>query len=134
MFDILEVLFQLLYLYLLKLVIEEGSERLKDNRSVIIFPQKTRSEILELSTFNSLGIKLAKKNNSYVVPVAIMSNAWPNGNKIKELGKLDTKKTVRFAFGEPIKVESNGSEEHQKVIDFIKEKFAEWGSATLIKE
>jgi 1-acyl-sn-glycerol-3-phosphate acyltransferase len=118
----------------LKLVIDEGSARLQDGRSVIIFPQKTRSEILEISTFNSLGIKLAKKNDSYVVPVAIMSNAWPNGKKIKELGKLDTNKIVRLAFGEPMKVESNGSEEHQKVINFIKEKFAEWGCENLIKE
>lgn len=118
----------------LKLVIDEGSSRLQEGRSVIIFPQKTRSEKLELSTFNSLGIKLAKKNNAYVVPVAIMSNAWPNGIKVKEFGKLDTSKIVRFAFGKPMKVESNGSEEHQAVLDFIKQKFTEWGTAELIIE
>lgn len=118
----------------LKLVIEEGGARLHDGRSIIIFPQKTRSEILEVSSFNSLGIKLAKKNDAYVVPVAIMSNAWPNGNKIKEFGKLDTNKTVRFAFGKPMKVESTGSDEHQKVIAFIKEKFTEWDCGDLIRE
>ncbi|MBU2492529.1 MAG: 1-acyl-sn-glycerol-3-phosphate acyltransferase [Bacteroidetes bacterium] len=118
----------------LKLVIDEGSERLKEGRSIIIFPQKTRSEVLEISTFNSLGIKLAKKNDVYVVPVAILSNAWPNGKKIKEFGKLDTNKIVRFALGEPMKVNSNGSEEHQKVIDFIKSKFSEWGMSKLIVE
>ena len=116
----------------LKLVIDEGSARLTEGKSVIIFPQKTRSESLEVSTFNSLGIKLAKRNDVYVVPVAILSNAWPNGIKIKEFGKLDTTKIVRFALGEPMKVESNGSEEHQKVIDFIKNKFNEWGVSNLI--
>jgi len=118
----------------LKLVIEDGSSRLQEGRSIIIFPQKTRSEVLEVSTFNSLGIKLAKKNNAYVVPVAIMSNAWTIGKKIKELGKLDTTKIVRFAFGKPMKVENSGTEEHQKVINFIKEKFTEWNCSDLIKE
>jgi len=118
----------------LKLVIDEGSARLQDGRSIIIFPQKTRSEVLEATTFNSLGIKLAKKNNAYVVPVAIMSNIWPNGKKIKEFGKLDTSKIIRFAFGKPMKVENSGTEEHQKVINFIKEKFNEWNCGHLIKE
>lgn len=117
----------------LKAVLEEGSSRLKDGRSVIIFPQKTRSEVFDASSFNSLGIKLAKRNNCYVVPVAIASNAWPNGKLVKEFGKLDLTKTVRFALGAPMKVESNGAEEHQKVLEFIKSKFAEWEMGHLIK-
>ena len=52
---------------------------------------------------------------------------------VKEFGKLDLTKTVRFALGIPMKVESNGTEEHEKVLDFIKCKFIEWEMGHLIK-
>ena len=55
---------------------EEGSERLKKGKSVLIFPQKTRSEIFNPKEFNSLGVKLAKKNNVPVIPMAVLTDAW----------------------------------------------------------
>lgn len=111
----------------LQIVLNEGSARLKDGRSVIIFPQRTRSKYLDAKNFNSLGVKLAKRNNVYVVPLALLTDAWENGKIIKELGKLDRTKKVHFAFGEPFKVETSGAEENQRVIDFIKSKLKEWG-------
>lgn len=118
----------------LKLVLEEGSDRLKNGRSVIIFPQKTRSKFFDIKSFNSLGVKLAQRNNVYVLPFALLTDAWPNGKVIKEVGKLDPSKKVRFAFGEPFKPESNSSQENQKVIDFIKSKLIEWGREEYIKD
>ncbi len=117
----------------LALVFSEGAERIKAGRSVLIFPQKTRTQNLEISNFNTLGIKLAKKNNVPVVPIAIISDAWGNGKIIKEFGKIDSAKKVRFAFGEPIRVKGTGAEEHQKVIEFIKSKFIEWGRENDVK-
>ncbi|MFH1196326.1 MAG: lysophospholipid acyltransferase family protein [bacterium] len=111
----------------LQVVLEEGSKRLADGRSIIIFPQKTRGINLELKTFNSLGIKLAKRNNVSVIPIALKTDAWANGKKIKELGKIDPSKEIKIEFGAPIQVKGNGSEEHQAVLDFIKSKYIEWG-------
>ena len=118
----------------LKLVMDEGAARLKEGRSILIFPQRTRSKYFEVSKFNSLGIKLAKRNNVYVVPFALLTDAWPNGNLIKEVGKLDQSKKVRFAFGEPFKVETNGTEENERVINFIKSKLIEWGREEYIMD
>jgi len=117
----------------LKVVLEEGSKNLEIGRSVIIFPQKTRSAIFDPSSFNSLGIKLAKRNNVPFVPLALITDAWGNGKIIKELGRIDTKKQVHFEFGKCVNVQGNGAAEHQIVLNFISEKFQEWGREDLIK-
>ena len=113
-------------------VLEQGSERIKNGKSIIIFPQKTRTKYFDESSFNTLGIKLAKRNNVPVIPIALYTEAWDNGKIIKEVGKIDPSKEVRICFGEAFKVESNGNIEHQKVIDFIKQKFIEWNLKHLI--
>jgi 1-acyl-sn-glycerol-3-phosphate acyltransferase len=117
----------------LKTVLKEGSRKLQEGKSIIIFPQKTRSDFLDPETFNSLGNKLAKRNNVPVIPIALLTDAWGNGKIIKEAGKIDSSKTVYFAFGEPLYIKGNGSEEHQKVLEFIAGKFKEWGRADLVK-
>jgi 1-acyl-sn-glycerol-3-phosphate acyltransferase len=117
----------------LKIVLEEGSKKIQEGKSVIIFPQKTRSQVFDASLFNSLGTKLAKRNNVPVVPVALLTDAWGNGKLIKEAGKIDPKKTVHVSFGEPMMIKGNGSEEHQEVINFISRKLNEWGREELVK-
>lgn len=117
----------------LKIVLEEGSKKIQEGKSVIIFPQKTRSLFLDSSTFNSLGIKLAKRNNVAAIPIALVTDAWGNGKIIKEAGKIDPNKEVMISIGEPFMILGNGSEEHQKVIDFISHKFKEWGRSQFIK-
>ena len=117
----------------LKIVIEEGSNRLSNGRSVLIFPQRTRSMIFKRDEFNSLGVKLAKKNNVPVVPMAVLTDAWSNGKKLKDFGPIDPAKPAYFSFGEPITVESKGQEEHEQVLEFISGKLKEWGREELIK-
>jgi 1-acyl-sn-glycerol-3-phosphate acyltransferase len=117
----------------LKIVLEEGSKKIQEGKSVIIFPQKTRSLFLDSSTFNSLGIKLAKRNNVAAIPIALVTDAWGNGKIIKEAGKIDPNKEVMISIGEPLMISGNGSEEHKKVIDFISHKFKEWGRSQFIK-
>ena len=117
----------------LKIVFEEGSRKILEGKSIIIFPQKTRSDILHPESFNSLGNKLAKRNNIPVIPIALLTDAWGNGKHIKEVGKIDPSKLVHFAFGEPIYIKGNGGEEQQKIIDFISGKLKEWGREDLLK-
>ncbi|MGE5364657.1 MAG: lysophospholipid acyltransferase family protein [Bacteroidota bacterium] len=109
-------------------VMNDGSRYLNSDKSIIIFPQKTRSKFFDPSSFNSLGIKLAKKNHAAVIPIALVTDAWPNGSLIKDAGKIQTKRTVHICFGEPFFVESPaGTAEQQRVIDFITSKLIEWG-------
>lgn len=116
----------------LKIVMEEGAKRIQNGKSIIIFPQKTRTQFFDAESFNSLGIKLAKRNNVKVIPVAVLTDAWGNGKKIKDFGKIDPSKEVNICFGEPIEVKGTGAEEHQIVIDFISGKLKEWGREDLI--
>lgn len=117
----------------LKIVLEEGTKKIQEGKSIIIFPQKTRSIYFEPASFNSLGVKLAKRNNIHVIPVALVSDAWGNGKIVKEIGKIDPAKKVEIAFGEPITISGNGAEEHQQIVDFISGKFKEWGKEKFIK-
>jgi len=59
----------------LKIVLEAGSKKLHEGTSVIIFPQKTRSVYFDPSSFNSLGVKLAKRNKVPVIPIALITDA-----------------------------------------------------------
>ncbi len=115
----------------LQIVLGEGKKRLENGKSVIIFPQKTRTKYFNEKEFNSLGVKLAQKNNVPIIPLSVLTDAWENGKLIKDLGKMNMKKPTRYAFGEPMKVK-NSSEAHRYVLDFIKGKLIEWGREDLI--
>jgi len=110
----------------LKTVLEEGTKKLKSGRSIIVFPQSTRSVIFNPAEFNSLGIKLALRAGVPVVPIALKTDAWGIGRYVKEFGPVDIRKKVHFAFGEPMKVEGRGTDEHEKVIRFIQERLEVW--------
>ena len=116
----------------LMLVMNQGAERIKDGRSIILFPQKTRSIIFNPSEFNTLGTKLAKRNNIPIVPFALLTDSWPNGKFIKDIGKFDRSKTARITFGKPMEVTGNGAEQHQAVIEFITKHLKKWGREELI--
>jgi 1-acyl-sn-glycerol-3-phosphate acyltransferase len=111
----------------LKAVFEGGEERLKAGRSIVIFPQTTRTEVFDPGQFNTIGIKLAKKANVPVVPVALKTDTWGNGKYLKDYGKVDVSKTVHFEFGKPMIIAGRGTEEHQQIIDFISGRLKEWG-------
>lgn len=112
----------------LKTVLEEGSKKLAAGRSIVVFPQSTRSPDLNPAEFNTLGIKLALKAGVPVVPIALKTDAWGVGKIMKDFGPVNKNKKVYFAFGEPIKIEGRGSEEHRKVLAFIQDNLAKWAT------
>lgn len=110
----------------LETVMTGGQERLSKGISIIIFPQSTRSVNFKPEEFNSLGVKLAKKNNVQVIPVALKTDYWGNGKVVKELGPIDHKKTIFIKFGEPFMINGSGKEENNRIIDFIQSSLTEW--------
>lgn len=110
----------------LKTVFKEGQERLQRGVSVIIFPQTTRSIDFDPKKFNSLGVKLAKRAGVQVIPVALKTDAWGNGSRFKDIGRICPAKTVRICFGDPLPIAGTGKGEHQVVVDFIKSKLDAW--------
>jgi len=111
----------------LKAVLEGGEERLKRGVSLVIFPQTTRTPVFDPAEFNTIGVKLAKRAGVPVVPIALLTDAWGNGKRLKEFGRIDPSKKAHFAFGEPMTIAGRGDEEHQKIIEFITGKLREWG-------
>jgi 1-acyl-sn-glycerol-3-phosphate acyltransferase len=110
----------------LKVVMEEGSRCLEQGRSLVIFPQHTRTVEFDPGQFNSIGIKLAKKANALVVPIALLTWAWSAGRIFKDFGPIHPERTIHFAFGEPFAVTGKGQEEQQRVVSFIETHLEEW--------
>ena len=110
----------------LKAVLEGGAERLDAGRSLIIFPQTTRTPAFDAASFNTVGIKLARKAGVPVIPLALKTDAWGNGKLLKDFGRIDPSRKVYFAFGEPLVVKGNGSGEHRRVIEFITGNLKAW--------
>ncbi len=109
----------------LKTVIDEGRERLSRGISIIIFPQTTRTAF-DPNQFGSIGIKLAKRAGVPVVPLALLTDAWGNGKRFKDFGRINPAKKVHFCFGNPLEINGKGTEEHQQIIDFIQGNLARW--------
>ncbi|TWU51032.1 1-acyl-sn-glycerol-3-phosphate acyltransferase [Rubripirellula tenax] len=109
-----------------KVVMTEGKDRLDRGISIVVFPQTTRSATFDPAQFNTIGIKLASRAGVPVIPIALQTDAWGNGRRLKDFGRIDATKVVRFAFGPPISVTGRGEQQHQQVIDFIESKLAQW--------
>jgi 1-acyl-sn-glycerol-3-phosphate acyltransferase len=109
----------------LKTVLEQGCDRLSKGISVIIFPQTTRADF-DPEQFSTIAIKLAKRANVPVIPLALLTDAWENGRLMKDFGKIKPSRQVHFAFGEPLRVEGKGSETHQAVLEYIQNHLERW--------
>lgn len=111
----------------LKAVLEGGAERLRAGISIIVFPQTTRTPVFDPGAFNSIGIKLARRAQVPVVPIALKTDAWGSGRLIKDVGRIDPARTVHFRFGEPLRIQGAGAAEHERVVEFIREHLLAWG-------
>ncbi len=109
-------------------VIEEGAERLKAGKSVVVFPQASRSAVFHAEHFNTIGVKLAKAAGVPIVPLALRTDFLENGTLIKDLGPIRRKKPIHFEFGEPIApVTGNGKAEQAEIVEFITSRLRDWG-------
>lgn len=107
-------------------VLDEGVKRLKSGISIVIFPQHTRSLSFDPAKFNSIGIKLALKGGAPVVPLALKTDAWGHGKRIKELGRIRPRFPARFEFGALMRPKGNGKAELDEIRDFIGKKVSGW--------
>lgn len=112
----------------LKRVLEDGKAMLASGRSVVIFPQTTRANVFDPAKFNSIGAKLAARAGVPIIPLALNTSFWSNGRIIKDIGTIDTRKKVRFLFGNPIHIEGKGNAEHKQVVEFISRTLASWAA------
>lgn len=107
-------------------VLQEGTQRVRDGFSVIIFPQSTRMRHFSRDHFNTMGIKLARRAAVPIVPIALKTDAWGLGRHIPELGRIRPDLPVRIKIGAPMRIASNGRQEHQEICDFIESSLSRW--------
>ena len=108
-------------------ILDGGSERLAAGRSVIVFPQSTRTSEFNPAHFNTIGVKLARRAGVPVIPLALKTDAWGNDGKlIKDFGKFDPRKGIHFAFGEKMNISGTGKTEHKFIVDFIQKNLENW--------
>lgn len=110
----------------LKYVLTEGKKTLEAGRSIIIFPQSTRSQEFDPTKFNTIGVKLARAAGVPVVPFALKTDFIGNGRLIRNLGPIRRENEIWFEFTPAMKIAGSGKEEQQKIVDFIGTKLAEW--------
>lgn len=103
----------------MQVLMKQGPEVLAGGRSIVVFPQSTRSAVLDPSQFNSVAIKMAKRAGAPVIPLALKTDFHGLGRVIKDIGKVDRSKVVSFDFGPAMEVEGNGKATHKAVVDFI---------------
>ncbi len=109
----------------LKAVYEQGAERLGRGISLVIFPQSTRTDRLDPEKFNSIAVKLARRTNTPVLPVAAQTDFWGNGRWLKDFGPVRPERPVRLEFGPAFAV-TQDKEAQQQLLAFIGERLDRW--------
>jgi 1-acyl-sn-glycerol-3-phosphate acyltransferase len=109
----------------LRIMTTQAHDRITRGISIVVFPQTTRTSEFSPDHFNSIGAKLARREGVPLLPLALKTDLWGCGSLVKDLGKIDPKKDIRYRFGEPIDA-TNEREAHQKCVEFIGATLAEW--------
>lgn len=110
----------------LKAVLSQGVERLHSGVSVVVFPQTTRTTEFDPQQFNSIGLKLAQKAGVPVIPLALKTDAWGNGQRLKDFGRIEPQRTIHFNFGAPIPAVGLGKHTLTQIIEFIQHHLERW--------
>lgn len=107
----------------MKGMLKQAKERIKDGRSIIIFPEGTRCKHLQVKGYKSGIVFLAEGlNDMPIVPIALNSDlCWSKGAFLRRSG------TVTFEFLPPMKVSdyANKKEFMQALENCIETKCAE---------
>ena len=112
----------------LKQVLTAGTDALKGNRSVMLFPQSTRTVTFDRRQFNTMGAKLAARAGVPLVPIALKTDFHGIGRLRRDAGPVRRDKPIMVGIGAPIQVEGKGREAHQECVDFIATHLKEWGA------
>ena len=101
--------------------IDQAADRIREGRSVVIFPEGTRSRDGQLGPFKKGGFHLAINSGADVVPVAIRGTreVMPRGSFLIYAG------TVDIEIGEPISTAGLGADDRQALLDKTRARVAQ---------
>ncbi len=112
-----------------KIIMERGSCCLSEGKSVLIFPEASRCSEFKPERFNTVAVKLAKKNQVKIIPFALKTDFLKFGSLIRECGPVCPENEIHLEFGEPLAIRGTGKEEHARILDFIGERASRWQTA-----
>ena len=118
----------------LKKVLTDGRRVLEEGRSMIVFPQSTRSESFDPAHFNTIGVKLAKSAGVPVLPFALKTDFIGNGRRFRDLGPVRPEREVWFEFAPALEISGNGLEQHQQIVSFISGRIDDWRRAEALSD
>jgi 1-acyl-sn-glycerol-3-phosphate acyltransferase len=107
-------------------ILNQGVAALQGGKSMLVFPQSTRRMDLNAEDFNSIGVKLAKRANVPLVPVALKTDFQGVGGLLRDFGAIRRDRPIRIEFGDPVMISGLGREEHAQTVQFIVEKVRTW--------
>lgn len=110
----------------LQSVFSQGAEFTAAGRSIVVFPQSTRSVILQPDKFSSIGVKLARRTETPIIPFAIKTDMWSNGAILKDYGQIHPERTVHVEFAPAFTVTDDKAAQ-QQVLDFVADRLTAWG-------
>jgi len=113
----------------LKAVLNQGQEAVREGRSVLVFPQHTRSLTFDPAAFNSLGAKLAARSGVKVAPIAVKTDFMGVGKLVRDFGPVDRRKTLHLQVGPAAAAAGRTRSAHRDVTAFIEERLRSWGAA-----
>lgn len=114
----------------LRKVLTEGARGLEEGRSVLVFPQGQRFSVFDPVTFNSMGVKLARRTGVPMVPVAVRTDFLRLGRWHKDMVSVHADRPVRMACGCPISPELSPRAMQDAATEFIASKLSEWERET----
>ncbi|TGK32764.1 1-acyl-sn-glycerol-3-phosphate acyltransferase [Leptospira gomenensis] len=109
-------------------VLEEGTKRLKNGMSVVVFPQSTRTTDFNPAEFNSIAVKLASRAGVPLIPVALRTDFWENGKIIKELGRIFRNRKINITFGDPLLPNDDSRKNQNLLLSFVVSNLKRWGT------
>lgn len=93
-------------------IVEQGIDRLKQGRWIVIFPEGTRVAPGKRKRYGIGGAVLAERSGYPVVPVAHNSGEfWPRRGLLKKPG------TIKVVIGEPIETKGRTADEINKIAE-----------------
>ncbi len=107
-------------------VLEQGVQSLNAGRSVLLFPQSTRSRSFAPRSFHSLGIKLAQRAGVPLVPIAIQTDLAPPGRWLRDFGPVDLSRPIRFSCGPVLTADLPSRARHAAAVEFIATRLRAW--------
>ncbi len=109
-----------------QMVMQQGQSVLAEGTSVVVYPQSTRTAVFDPQAFNSLGVKLARRADVPIIPVAVKTDFWAAGKYLKDFGPIHRDRPIHINFGKPFAVGPNSKDAHQRVISFIQSHLDSW--------